>query len=48
MLNEYTYSLGAQRSVIRELFEYGRRRAAEVGPENVFDTIGPRLSSRQA
>lgn len=29
--------LGTARSVIRELFEYGRRRAAEIGPENVFD-----------
>ena len=29
--------LGTARSVIRELFEYGRQRAAEVGAENVFD-----------
>ncbi len=37
MLNETAYQLGSQRSVIRELFEYGNRRAAEVGRENVFD-----------
>ena len=37
MVNETAYQLGAQRSVIRELFEYGNRRAAEVGRENVFD-----------
>lgn len=29
--------LGTQRSVIRELFEFGKIRAAEVGAENVFD-----------
>ena len=37
MLNETAYRLGSNRSVIRELFEYGNRRAAEVGRENVFD-----------
>lgn len=37
MLNETAYALGSNRSCIRELFEYGRRRAAVVGPENVFD-----------
>ena len=37
MLNERAYGLGANRSVIRELFEYGRARTAVVGPENVFD-----------
>lgn len=37
MLNEQAYALGANRSCIRELFEYGRQRAAVVGPENVFD-----------
>ena len=37
MVNETAYLLGANRSVIRELFEYGNRRAAEVGRENVFD-----------
>ena len=29
--------LGAKRSVIRELFEYGKKRACQVGKENVFD-----------
>lgn len=35
--NERCYDLGSRRSVIRELFEYGRRRKAEIGEENVFD-----------
>lgn len=37
MLPEYPLALGTARSAIRELFEYGKRRAAEVGAENVFD-----------
>ena len=37
MLNERAYNLGSNRSVIRELFEYGKARSAIVGPENVFD-----------
>ena len=37
MYNKTAYNLGANRSVIRDLFEYGCRRAAEVGRENVFD-----------
>ena len=37
MINEKMYALGANRSCIRELFEYGRQRAAIVGPENVLD-----------
>lgn len=37
MINETAYALGANRSCIRDLFEYGCRRAAIVGPENVFD-----------
>lgn len=37
MYNANAYAMGANRSCIRELFEYGRRKAAEVGPENVFD-----------
>ena len=37
MINECSYALGAQRSCIRELYEYGRARAAVVGEENVFD-----------
>ena len=37
MYNQTAYQLGSNRSVIRELFEYGRQRAAIVGSENVFD-----------
>ena len=37
MYNASAYALGANRSCIRDLFEYGRARAAVVGPENVFD-----------
>ncbi len=37
MINEKMKQLGAKRSVIRELFEYGKRRKAEIGEENVFD-----------
>lgn len=37
MFNETAYALGANRSVIRELFEYGNARAKVVGRENVFD-----------
>ncbi len=37
MINEKAYALGANRSCIRDLFEYGLQRAAVVGRENVFD-----------
>lgn len=37
MLPEKMVQLGTARSVIRELFEFGKKRAAEVGAENVFD-----------
>nr|WP_297174663.1 pyridoxal phosphate-dependent aminotransferase [uncultured Agathobaculum sp.] len=37
MINQKMAALGNNRSSIRELFEYGSRRAAEVGRENVFD-----------
>ena len=37
MYNERSYALGANRSCIRDLFEYGQARAAVVGAENVFD-----------
>ena len=41
MINQTAYALGANRSCIRDLFEYGRARAAIVGEENVFDfTLG--------
>lgn len=35
--NEQMYDLGSRRSAIRELFEYGKQRAAIVGAENVYD-----------
>ena len=37
MLNPSAYALGANRSCIRDLFEYGCQRAAVVGRENVYD-----------
>ena len=37
MINQTSYNLGANRSVIRDLFEYGNARAAIVGRENVYD-----------
>ncbi|MCI9155966.1 MAG: pyridoxal phosphate-dependent aminotransferase [Lawsonibacter sp.] len=37
MVSERMRGLGTARSVIRELFEYGKLRAAQVGAENVFD-----------
>ena len=37
MISEKMTELGMKRSVIREIFEYGRKRKAEIGAENVFD-----------
>jgi len=37
MYNETAYLLGSNRSCIRDLFEYGRQRAAIVGEENIYD-----------
>ena len=37
MLNPSAYALGANRSCIRDLFEYGCQRAAVVGRRNVYD-----------
>jgi aspartate aminotransferase len=37
MVSKEMYELGAKKSVIRELFEYGKQQAAIVGKENVFD-----------
>ena len=37
MLNPKAYQLGANRSCIRDLFEYGRSRAAIVGEDKVYD-----------
>lgn len=36
-INESMVHLGQVRSVIRETFEYGNKRAKEIGRENVFD-----------
>lgn len=37
MFSEKMVGLGKKRSVIREIFEYGNKRRAEIGAENVFD-----------
>lgn len=37
MINERMERLGKVRSVIRELFEYGKKRKAEIGEDKVFD-----------
>ena len=37
MLNQTMRKLGEERSVIREIFEYGNLRKAQIGAENVFD-----------
>ena len=37
MPSKEMYALGAQASVIRDLFSYGQQQAAVVGRENVFD-----------
>ena len=36
-MNQRMYGLGSRRSVIREIFEFGKKRAQEVGAENVYD-----------
>ena len=50
MINQDAYRLGANRSCIRDLFEYGQARAKVVGPENVFDySLGnPSIPAPQA
>lgn len=37
MLSEKMVQLGTNRSVIRDLFEYGNKRKIEIGAENVYD-----------
>lgn len=37
MISEKMKALGVKKSVIREIFEYGKHRKAEIGAENVFD-----------
>ena len=36
-INQKTLVLGSNRSIIREIFEYSKTRAAEIGAENVYD-----------
>ena len=48
MINETMKELGNKRSVIREIFEFGNRRRAEIGAENVYDfTAAARRSVRR-
>ncbi len=35
--NEKMFGLGSKRSIIREIFEYSKSRAKEIGAENVYD-----------
>ena len=37
MISPKMLELGKKSSVIREIFEYGKKRKAEIGAENVFD-----------
>ena len=37
MFNEKMYALGSKRSIIREIFEYCKTRAAEIGADKVYD-----------
>lgn len=37
MVNEKMLALGTKKSTIRTIFEYGQKRIAEVGAENVYD-----------
>ena len=36
-INQKALALGSKRSIIREIFEYSKARAQEIGAENVFD-----------
>ncbi|MBR5388617.1 MAG: pyridoxal phosphate-dependent aminotransferase [Clostridia bacterium] len=35
--NEKAYALGSNRSIIREIFEYGKKRKSEIGTDKVYD-----------
>ena len=37
MFSEEILKLGTKKSTIREIFEYGKKRASVVGKENIFD-----------
>ena len=45
MISEKMVTLGTKKSVIREIFEYSKKRAAEIGSENVFDFKPKRAGS---
>ncbi len=36
-INEKSFALGSKRSIIREIFEYSKVRATEIGADNVYD-----------
>ncbi len=36
-INEKMLALGSKRSIIREIFEFSKKRASEIGAENVFN-----------
>lgn len=36
-INQKMFALGSKRSVIREIFEYSKKRASEIGAENVYN-----------
>ena len=37
MYNKKAYALGSKRSIIREIFEYSKVRAQEIGTDKVYD-----------
>ena len=37
MINEKMYALGSKRSIIREIFEYSKTRATQIGADKVYD-----------
>ena len=37
MINNDMFDLGNKRSIIREIFEYSKKRSAEIGVDKVFD-----------
>ena len=37
MYSQKMYELGSKKSTIREIFEYGKQRAAIVGEENIYE-----------
>ena len=53
-INEKMYALGSKRSIIREIFEYCKSRAAEIGADKVYDfsignpSVEPPLEIKEA